>query len=255
MQRFSFCVHDILQPQWQQAIPNFNEFDLQVWLIDTNNTALYNPLVKLLNQDELERLSRFKQQDDKTRFVFGRGALRLLVGRYLNQKPETITFTESITKKPCIEICFGNLFFNLSHSGSKILIGFSSHHEIGVDIEQIRPAFKIDDFMERNYAANEISDIAKSAAPLSHFFKYWSRKEAWLKAVGIGVFGNLKAVDTTGLSPYIQTETFIAGAFADKFDFYTFSVDDYWASVVINNNHTMPHFYSINIADLFETTS
>jgi 4'-phosphopantetheinyl transferase len=250
MQRFSFIIQDIDKPNWQNDLPDFKSVDLQVWLIDVGANQYYNDLIKLLNDDEMQRLNRFKKSDDKIRFVYGRGAIRLLCASYLKQNPETIILTESITKKPCIEICFGNLFFNLSHSGNKILIGFSSQNEIGVDIEQIRPDFKTNDFMDRNYALNEITEVNLNSDPLSCFFKFWSRKEAWLKAVGIGVFANLKAIDTSGKNIHIQTEQYVAGSFMDRFNFYTFPTENYWASVVVNNYDNKPEFFQIDIGAL-----
>lgn len=238
MQNFILHANDLQEIDWQSSCSfNLAAQDVHVWMIEIKNeTFLYDQLVQLLNADETERLNRFKKQDDKLRFAYAHAGLRILCSKYLGQPPATIVFTETINKKPCIEICFGNLFFNLSHSGKKILIAFSTASEVGVDIEQIRPDFKLDDFMQRNYSPSEISSIISqpTAMQLNLFFKFWSRKEAWLKATGIGIFSSLDSIDTSQKKNNVHTDQFIAGNFNDNFYIHSFPTADYWASIVTN---------------------
>lgn len=232
---------------------SLNADDVHVYLIEIDGeNKNYEKLKSLLDKDELERLARFKKTDDQLRYVYAHGALRLLCGKYLQQPANTILFTETINKKPCIEICFGNLFFNLSHSGYKIVIAFSTQSEVGADIEQIRPDFPIDEFMERNYSDNEVNALKNSNASDKYglFFKYWSRKEAWLKAVGTGIFNNLKAIDTALEKNQITSDQYIDGHFNDNFYCYSFSIEDYNASIVINKKPEQLSFINLTFDKL-----
>lgn len=254
MQNFILHTTDLNSIDWsEQYFFNLNADHVHVYLIEIDDEHVFYEVLKaILNKDELERLNRFKKSDDQVRFVYAHGALRLLCEKYLQQPAHSIVFTEALNKKPCIEICFGNLFFNLSHSGNKIVIAFSTQSEVGVDIEQIRPDFPIVDFMERNYSINEFNSIkqAPNDEQFHLFFKYWSRKEAWLKAIGTGIFSNLKGIDTALVKNQIIAEQFIVGNFKDNFYCHSFIIEDYRSSIVINDNADQLSFYSFNFNKL-----
>lgn len=255
MQIFNLRTVDLSQINWLSDGYNFSisTDDVHIWMIDIEREdLLFEHLKSILNADEIQRMLRFKKTDDQLRFTYAHSCLRILCSRYLGQPPTSINFTETINKKPCIEICFGNLFFNLSHSGRKILIAFSTASEIGVDIEQIRPDFKIEEFMERNYSESEINSIRNRnpESQLKLFFKYWSRKEAWLKATGIGIFSHLAAVDTANAINEITIDYYIPGKLKSDFYIFSFAVEDYQASIVLNHKAERLHFYHYNFDEL-----
>ncbi|MEO8150319.1 MAG: 4'-phosphopantetheinyl transferase superfamily protein [Bacteroidia bacterium] len=255
MQTFNLHTVDLNQVNWLQQDYNFSlsAADVHVWIIEVDNEdVLFDKLKDILNADEIERMLRFKKKDDQLRFAYAHACLRILCSRYLGQPAAAINFTETINKKPCIEICFGNLFFNLSHSGRKILIAFGTESEVGVDIEQMRPDFKIEEFMERNYSANEINSIINvdRDEQLNLFFKYWSRKEAWLKATGIGIFSDLVNVDTALQKNEVYTDQYIPGNLKDDFYIHSFAIEDYRASIVLNNKTERLHFLKFDFDQL-----
>lgn len=257
MQHYILNTSDLAIGNWTDEYHfSLNTDAVHVYLIEIDTQHKYKDLLtSLLDKVELERLSRFKKTADQLRYIYAHGALRILCGKYLQQPANTILFSETINKKPCIEICFGNLFFNLSHSGNKIVIAFSTQSEVGADIEQIRPDLPIEDFTERNYSENEVNAINNSntTEKYSLFFKYWSRKEAWLKAVGTGIFNNLKAVDTALEKNQITSEQYIDGHFDDNFYCYSFSIEDYRASIVINKKPDQLSFINFTFDKLLKT--
>lgn len=256
MHAFNLHTSDLDQITWKQHDFNFSlkANEVHIWLIEiaeAEDKKLNTSLLKTLNSAETERMLRFKKQDDQRRFLYAHSALRLLCSKYLGQPSQSIIFTETINKKPCIEICFGNLFFNLSHSGLKVLIAFSNEAEVGVDIEQIRPDFKIDDFMERNYSDSEKKTIASISRheQLKLFFKYWSRKEAWLKATGIGIFSDLTTIDTALPVNRFVSDNYFPGNIKDNFYVYSFQLDDYCSSIVLNKQPGQMEFLKFNTGD------
>lgn len=141
---------------------------------------------RLLAPDEMERAGRFQFEHLRRRFVIARAALRLLLSRYLHVPAEQILFTYGPKGKP--RVTGASIHFNTSHSGDLALLAFAGC-EIGVDIEQIRPLPELEEIAKRFFCAQEAAEL--TSLPLSEreraFFRCWTRKEAYLKAVGDGL--------------------------------------------------------------------
>src|SRR6185295_854197 len=106
--------------------------------------------------------------------------------------PEEIQFTYRAFGKPQILTSTpqaGPFNFNLAHSGSLALYAFTPIGEVGVDLELIRPEFTGDDIAERFFSPAECACLNQLSAELRHkaFFNCWTRKEAFIKAMGMGM--------------------------------------------------------------------
>jgi 4'-phosphopantetheinyl transferase len=126
--------------------------------------------------------------------------LRRLLGGYLGIEPGELTFVYGSHGKPSLtEPAGGALSFNVSHSGELALLAFSRRGEIGVDIEEIRPIPDGEDIAARFFSAAEVARF-RGIAPQAReaaFFRCWTRKEAYVKAVGEGLARPLDAFDVT----------------------------------------------------------
>jgi 4'-phosphopantetheinyl transferase len=149
-------------------------------------------LKQSLSPDERERAERFHFERDRRRFVVGRGGLRLILGRYLGLEPDRLRFDYGPRGKPALaEISGGEgrLCFNLAHSGEVAVYALVRDQEIGVDVEQIRLIIEMEQIARRFFATPE--QAALLALPLEQrqaaFFNCWTRKEAYLKALGDGL--------------------------------------------------------------------
>lgn len=153
-----------------------------------------------LSIDELTRVENFRFKAQKDQFIAARGGLRNLLSEYLGQKPAEICFCYGEYGKPYIENT--DLNFSLSHSGNHIVYAFTRGASIGVDIEEIKnniDFFSLGEliFSKREYAQFlTISEPEKALA----FYRGWTRKEAYLKAIGTGVHFPLTEVEVTFLS-------------------------------------------------------
>lgn len=157
-------------------------------------------LQALLSGEESRRAARFVFEQDRQRFVLTHGILRILLGQYLNQDPAGVTFRYGEYGKPLLnahENGSESLCFNVSHSGDYCLCAFAMSREVGVDIEVMRSDVEYLDLAERFFAGREYEDLRQ--APKENrralFYRYWTCKEAYLKARGLGLSSGLKRIE------------------------------------------------------------
>lgn len=142
----------------------------------------------ILADYELVKADKFHFIKDRKAYIASRGLLRILSGKYLKSKPESVEFKYSEYGKPSYLVAT-NLNFNLSHSGGRMLVGFVEDLKIGVDIELVRTNFDVLEIAanyfskKENEALNKIRSDEKEKA----FFRCWTRKEAFVKAEGSGL--------------------------------------------------------------------
>jgi len=154
-----------------------------------------------LDASERERAARFRYDRDRNRFVARRGQLRELLGRDLGVAPGTLQLAEDAHGKPVL-LDDPELSFNLSHSSGCALIATARGMVIGCDIEWRNPELACPKVAERLFAPAEYK--ALTALPseqwVEGFFNCWTRKEAYVKALGLGLSYPLDAF-TVSVAP------------------------------------------------------
>jgi len=164
--------------------------NVHIWKIDLNQSDL-GCFLKTLSSDEIARAERFYFPEHRHRFIVGRGSLRGILGLYLDVKPEKVEFEYQHRGKPFLAQKFANssLFFNFSNSQNLALCAVTYQRLIGVDLEFIRPMSDLENLAKRFFLAREY-ELLKSL-PFEQqqqiFFRYWTCKEAYLKATGDGL--------------------------------------------------------------------
>ena len=157
------------------------------------------PMLALFNVlaiDEQNRASKYLFKKDREHFIVARGALRMILSRYLGIQPDKICFSYNSYGKPELNIseAGGNtLQFNVSHSGGVALYAITRAREIGIDIEYMREANASLDVADRFFSSLEVSIIRglPSCLQTAAFFTCWTRKEAYIKAIGMGLARSL----------------------------------------------------------------
>jgi surfactin synthase thioesterase subunit/phosphopantetheinyl transferase len=146
-------------------------------------------LERTLSADELHRADRFHFPRDRRHFVAARGTLRTLVGRYLGREPGAIQFAYSPQGKPMLGPEADGLRFNLTHSHGLALVALARGREVGVDLEKVRADFDGERLADRFFSAQETAQLRSLPAPRRReaFFRCWTRKEAYVKATGMGL--------------------------------------------------------------------
>lgn len=172
--------------------------EIQLWCIPLHADApTLTRLSALLTPDEQQRADRFQFPDHRRRFIVGRGALRLLLAAYTGQAATDLRFAYGPKGKPAL--AGQTLAFNLSHSGELALAAVTRTEPLGIDVERLRPLPDAADIAQRFFAADEAATLAAVAPERREavFFRGWTRKEAYIKAVGDGLSLPLKSFAVT----------------------------------------------------------
>jgi 4'-phosphopantetheinyl transferase len=180
--------------QWHRAIPEEQILsnDVHVWRAFLDLTVLQKEsLVRNLSTDEMAKASRFHFERDRERFIVARGILRHLLGCYLGENPAELRFEYTPYGKPffAVDAGYDSLSFNLSHSGEFALYAITRNRDVGIDIEFVRDDIDIELIARRFFSQRELNSLEKISKDMQtvRFFQYWTRKEAFLKAIGKGV--------------------------------------------------------------------
>jgi 4'-phosphopantetheinyl transferase len=154
-------------------------------------------LTRPLSAEERVRASRVRCPQARTEFLAARSLLRVLLAVYLDTDAARIAFRQGPQGKPLLEGT--SLHFNVAHSHGLALFALSECCEVGVDLERLRPFPNHLGVAERFFSAREVRALRALAPPLrtEAFFHAWARKEAWLKANGLGLAHGLDRVEVT----------------------------------------------------------
>lgn len=162
----------------------------------------------LLSAAERERARRFAFGRDARRFIVGRGRLRQLLGARLGVRPESVELVYGARGKPALANSGRNsLRFNLSHRDDLAVYALSWGCEVGIDVEAIRPLADADAVAARFFSRPEHAAyraLDPRDRPLG-FFQCWTRKEAFIKALGEGLSHPLDSFDVS-LAPGAPAE-------------------------------------------------
>jgi 4'-phosphopantetheinyl transferase len=173
--------------------------NIHVWSVHIDEPDTVSaPFERFLQSDERERADRYKFDHLRHSFVLVRGVLRILLGNYLGMSPGAIQFTYGPKGKPALPAP-ANVHFNASHSGGLAVFAFAQGCELGVDLERIRVLSDIQDIAERFFCPEEARELMSLGAnEREHaFFHCWTRKEAYLKAIGDGLSASLDSFRVT----------------------------------------------------------
>jgi len=133
------------------------------------------------------------------RWIVARASLRRALSRYTGVRPEDIRFREGAHGKPALDGKITQLEFNLSHSSGVALIAVTRVAPVGVDVERIRNIADIDSIIRSQFSNRERAQILRISAAdrLNAFYNCWTRKEAFIKAIGAGLTTPLTAFDVS----------------------------------------------------------
>lgn len=185
----------VLKDPWMAPPPNVacDEGEVHVWLASLEQEPrVARALHGTLNSDERQRAGRFRFAKDREHFVVARGVLRDILGRYLGTPPARIGFSYSQYGKPSLEEGSGGdgrLRFNVAHSHGLALYAVGRGRELGLDIEYLRDDLAGLEVAERFFSPPEVAALRALPAELrtAAFFNCWTRKEAYIKALGEGL--------------------------------------------------------------------
>jgi len=158
-------------------------------------------LEDLLAADEIKRAGQFHFHKDRIHFITARGLLRIILGRYLDVPPDKLRFCYNAYGKPALapEFSARGLRFNISHSHDLVLYAVTAGREVGVDIEHIKAYAADDPLAGQFFSPRELVELRAlpQGTQQQAFFNCWTRKEAYIKAVGKGLSIDLDDFDVS----------------------------------------------------------
>ena len=167
--------------------------EVHIYFASVNLSKPYiDTLRKNLIDEESQKAIKFVFEKDRVRYTIARGILREILGSYLSVEPKEVNFSVNKYGKLSIDRKYHqtNLNFNLSHSGDMIVYGVIKDKKIGVDVENIRSTDSCEDIINRFCSGHEICEFNMLPAHIKQraFFNCWTRKEAYIKALGLGLY-------------------------------------------------------------------
>lgn len=176
-----------------------DEVHLWAWSLETAAPGRA-PAIELLDAHERQKMQRFHFAPDRDRYAVAHANLRRILGAYSGQRPEQIRFRANRFGKPeLVNESSSSLTFNLSHSQTVAVVALARDRALGVDVEDIHPIES--EVAKMHFSPAELFQLRKlhDDAWLIAFYRCWTRKEALVKAEGVGLGLALDSFDV-GLS-------------------------------------------------------
>lgn len=229
---------------WQPTVspPAIARDGLHVWAIDIDaHIDRADDWFELLCPDEQQRARSRTRRPGFSRFVVGRAMLRQLLGRYLDVEPNRLAFCYNPQGKPSIESpgdC--RLHFNLAHSASMAVCAVATESPVGIDLERINRRRDFDGVASRFFNEAETCVLRNLPDPqrAEAFYRIWTQKEAYVKALGGGIVSQIKHFDVEAApdQPMRLIENRTDRAEADRWRFIEPPViSGYSAAVVVQS--------------------
>jgi len=175
-------------------------FEFVAALLDADAESLAESSA-LLSGDERQRAGRFAFERERLRFTVARACLRRLLGERLGVAPQSLQLAYGAHGKPALagRHAAADLRFNVSHSGDIAVYAFAIGREIGVDVEAVRGLSDADELAARFFSPREQAAyrVLEARDKPQGFFNCWTRKEAFVKALGAGLSHPLARFDVT----------------------------------------------------------
>lgn len=196
--------------------PALADGEIQVWAAPTDAGAGRERASRddaVLDPDERRRARRCRRSRDRRRFRTRRFILRRLLAAYLDTDPGRLRLGEGEHGKPRLRTASARpgLEFSLAHSDGVAVYAMARDRPVGIDVERARRISDILEIAERHFTASEVETLRGSGPDARHrtFLRIWTRKEAFLKGVGVGLTDALASV---AVDPTVKSETIPASA-------------------------------------------
>jgi 4'-phosphopantetheinyl transferase len=235
------------------------ELGVDVWTAQFNQSrTVLAGCVAALCPSEIERASRFATAELRSQFAFNRGALRYILSDYTHESPERLKLDTGPYGKPLLRsqpFCF-----NVTHSGLLMVCAVSRTAPVGIDIEHIREMPDMFAIANGHFAPGECERLR--ALPALYrtrgFFECWTRKEAFIKATGLGLSQGLHHFEVTfgpGVVPRLVRLDGRPDA-PEQWELHTFDLPkDYCGAVAVGARNIRLRFHQIELDRIAGSTA
>jgi 4'-phosphopantetheinyl transferase len=233
---------------FEAQAPSFSSADQQtsLWFIKTADWQPYlRQLYNLLSEEEQTKAGKFHFEKDHQAYVIAHGLLRMILADYTGISPNKLLFSKSPTGKPFVSTLSACCYFSLSHTGGVALVAVNKSTEVGTDIEVINQDFTWTEVALNYFTPHELKQLTDNqSASLLLFYTYWTRKEAFLKAIGAGISDVMKSVEISGIVNEFTLRDTNQQARQSDWNIYSFRLQEqYIGSVACSPNSSLIKFY------------
>ncbi len=205
---------------------------------------------QLLSADEIQRAERLVFAEKRQEFIVTRACLRQVLSSQLSCSAQELTFVKNSHGKPELseEFAASRLQFNLAHSHGRAILAVTTGATVGVDIEMLREGTDYMAIARRFFSATEQQALQglSGAAQSRAFFSCWTRKEAFVKALGNGIAYGLDKFSVP-VSPETQSGAINCTKSGRPWCFYDLPVDaGFYAAVVTEDAQTELRFWQFD---------
>lgn len=210
---------------------------IYLWLLKydfDDNNFLY--LLDLMTYDEVTRANKFVFKSDKISFIISRCLLRVLIARLAKLTPYQVKLKYNSYGKPYLDDPGSKLKFNLSHSNEFCIVAINNLSDVGIDIEWMNKNIDINEIAADHFSNNEVEKLNGFIEEdrILAFYKIWTRKEAFIKAVGRGLSIPLKSFDVSLDDNTGSITVYDSNDFDNKVNLYNININDEYSSALVN---------------------
>lgn len=208
---------------------------IEVWSIQlSDHIANLHAYRALLSPEEHTLAKKLILPADAEHAILSRGILRILLTNYLAVAPESIHLERNKNGKPFLKNT--ELEFNVSHSRDRMLVAITAGRAVGVDIEFHRENVQMNAISKRWFSPEEQTFLQSSDKPTRTFFDIWSKKEAYIKALGLGIYFDLPSFTVP-----LDEEPGVPTLGKDNaYFFQTLEIDPVYSAAVVSKAPVVP---------------
>lgn len=203
----------------EEVAPALEPRQVHVWISRTNlPRSIVGNLKSTLSPDEIERATLFRFEERRNQYIVGRGLLRAILARYVGRPAPELLFSKESGGKPILAetVEMPRVQFNLSHSGTLCAIAITSLEMVGIDVQKARPGVDVEAIARRILTGRERAEFERlgEGQRSSWFYSAWSKKEAFVKAKGVGMSMPFQDVEIGAFwrnpsgSPFLKRDRF-----------------------------------------------
>ena len=211
--------------------------EIEVFFAETGNLNTWFSLLRnCITTDEQARANRYYSDSDRITYITCHAVLRAILAEKLNENPLELSFIKGFYDKP--GLYRNTAFFNIAHTREAFAIAFARDINVGVDLEKVKQNTNYQSIMYKYFSKEEIKyiQVGEPKEAINRFFLLWTRKEALLKALGIGIKIDLDLLTVSERQNDFKTELFqnLADGFAfTEYFIYSIRYRDYFLSIAL----------------------
>ena len=229
---------------WEKS-PNkllISRSELHLWKVNLSEINKENrDKFEIFSGAELKRLRTFKFEKDRFRYEITHRMKRLILAKYLASNPKDLDFTTGEYGKPVISEAFNSLDlqFNISHSHKLIIMAVTVKDAVGIDVQYHVESISIESLVEIIFSADEkifFSSLTQQHEKMKAFYRCWTRKEAYLKAQGLGLTVGLSSISVdineTPIAEWLRISTLSKKEIAAWY-LFPLAIDDFYTAAAV----------------------